>query len=146
MKQTTFILILLTIVSPDLRAQDVKVITGATLIDCAGRAPVKDSVIVIEGARIKQVGAKNDVKFPENAVVIDASGKFVTPGLADMHNHLRDGMPSRWPQALGNARRLLAFGVTNVFFPNANLRLLATLKQEAASDNSAYPHIFGAGQ
>jgi imidazolonepropionase-like amidohydrolase len=145
MKQTTFIFILLIIVSPDLRSQDVKVITGATLIDGAGRAPVKDSVIVIEGARIKQVGTKNDVKFPESAVVIDASGKFVTPGLADMHNHLRDGTSSRRPQALGNARQLLAFGVTTVFFPNANLQLLATLKQEAAPDNSAYPHIFGAG-
>src|SRR5262245_9427314 len=145
MKQTTFIFILLMIVSPNLRAQDVKVITGATLIDGAGRPPVKDSVIVIEGARIKQVGAKKDVKFPENAVVIDASGKFVTPGLTDMHNHLRDGTSSRRPQALGNARQLLAFGVTTVFFPNANLQLLATLKQQAAPDNSAYPHIFGAG-
>jgi imidazolonepropionase-like amidohydrolase len=145
MKRTTFIFILLMIVSPNMRAQDVKVITGATLIDGAGRAPVKDSVIVIEGARIKQVGSKNDVKFPENAVVIDAIGKFVTPGLADMHNHLRDGTSSRRPQALGNARQLLAFGVTTVFFPNANLQLLDTLKQQAAPDNSAYPHIFGAG-
>jgi imidazolonepropionase-like amidohydrolase len=145
MKQTNFIFILLMIVSPNLCAQGVIVITGATLIDGAGRAPVKDSVIVIEGARIKQVGAKNDVKFPENAAVIDASGKFVTPGLADMHNHLRDGTLSRRPQALGNARQLLAFGVTTVFFPNANLQLLDTLKQQSAPDNSAYPHIFGAG-
>src|SRR5262245_34746368 len=144
MKQITFIFILLMIVSPNLRAQDVKVITGATLIDGTGRAPVKDSVIVIEGARIKQVGSKNDVKFPENAVLIDASGKFVTPGLADMHNHLRDGF-SQGRQALTNARRLLAFGVTTIFFPNANLQLLATLKREAAPDNSAYSHIFGAG-
>ena len=137
MKQTVYIFILLTVVSPSLFAQGIKVISGATLIDGTGRAPVKDSVIVIEGGRIKQVGAKNDVKFPENAVVIDASGKFVTPGLADMHNHLRDGTSSRRPQALGNARRLLAFGVTTVFFPNANLQLLARLKQEAAPDNKA---------
>jgi imidazolonepropionase-like amidohydrolase len=40
---------------------------------------------------------------------------------------------------------LLAFGVTTVFFPNANLQLSATLKREAASDSSAYPHIFSAG-
>jgi len=41
-RPTVFILILLAIVSPDLFAQDVKVITGATLIDGEGRAPVKD--------------------------------------------------------------------------------------------------------
>jgi imidazolonepropionase-like amidohydrolase len=144
MKQMIFIFILVMIVSPNLRAQDVKVITGATLIDGTGRAPVKDSVIVIEGARIRQAGAKSKIGVPKEAAVIDASGKFVTPGLADMHNHLRDGF-SQGRQALTNARRLLAFGVTTIFFPNANLQLLATLKREAAPDNSAYPHIFGAG-
>ncbi|HKQ79581.1 MAG TPA: hypothetical protein VJ810_38165 [Blastocatellia bacterium] len=130
MKQVAFILILLTITSPNLVAQDVKVITGATLIDGVGRAPVKDSVIVIEGSRIKQVGAKEKIEIPKNAVVIDARDTFVIPGLADMHNHLRDGMFSQRPQALGNARRLLAFGLTTIFFPNADLQLLARLKAE----------------
>jgi hypothetical protein len=64
MKQTVFILILLTIISPNLVAQGIKVITGATLIDGTGRAPVKDSVIVIEGARVKQVGAKDKIEIP----------------------------------------------------------------------------------
>jgi hypothetical protein len=59
MRQTVFIFILLTIVSPSLFAQGVKVITGATLIDGSGRAPVKDSVIVIEGARIKLEDGKS---------------------------------------------------------------------------------------
>src|SRR5262245_10239946 len=139
MKRTVFIYILLTILSPNLLAQDVKVITGATLIDVEAPATLKDATIVIEGSRIKQVGATDKIEIPKNAIVIDARGKFVTPGLADMHNHLRDGTFSRRRQALGNARRLLAFGVTTVFFPNANLQLLATLKREAAPDNSAYP-------
>src|SRR5262245_17718335 len=145
MKRIAFIMILLTIIQPNLFAQEVKVITGATLIDGVGGVPLKDAVIVIEGPRIKQVGPKEKIEIPKNAVVIDARDKFVTPGLADMHNHLRDGLLSRRPQALGNARRLLAFGVTTVFFPDANLRLLATLKQEAGPNNSAYPDIFGAG-
>jgi hypothetical protein len=55
MKQTVYIFILLTVVSPSLFAQGAKVISGATLIDGTGRAPVEDSVIVIEGGRIKRV-------------------------------------------------------------------------------------------
>jgi dihydroorotase-like cyclic amidohydrolase len=102
-------------------------------------------VIVIEGARIKQAGVKGKIEVPKEAEVIDARDKFVTPGLADMHNHMRDGAFSQRPQALGNARRLPAFGVTTIFFPNANLQLLARLKQEAGTDNSPYPHVFGAG-
>src|SRR5262245_11263149 len=115
MKRIALIMILLTITRPNLVAQEVKVITGATLIDGVGVAPLKDAAIVIEGSRIKQVGSKEKIEIPKNAVVIDARDKFVTPGLADMHNHLRDGLLSRRPQALGNARRLLAFGVTTVF-------------------------------
>ena len=125
MKHKVIIFVLLTIVSPNLFAQGVKVITGATLIDGTGRAPVEDSIIVIEGARIRQAGAKSRVEVPKDAAVIDARGKFVTPGLADMHNHLRDGFSSG-RQALTNARRLMAFGVTTIFFPNANLQLLNT--------------------
>src|SRR4030095_873312 len=81
MKQTTFIFILLMIVSPDLRAQDVKVITGATLIDGAGRAPVKDSVIVIEGARIRQAGGESEVKIPKRHHLAARPRKVFDPGL-----------------------------------------------------------------
>jgi len=146
MKQTVFILILLSIVSPNLFAQDVKIITGATLIDGTGRAPVKDSVIVIEGARIKQVGAKSEVKIPKDAILIDARGKFLTSGLADMHNHLRDGSLNPSPIiSLNLLKRLLAFGVTTVFDPQLSLRPFVKLKAETASDNSPYPRFFATG-
>ncbi len=146
MKQTVFIFILLAIVSPSLFAQVIKVITGATLIDGTGRAPVKDSVIVIEGARIKQVGAKGEVKVPEDAVVIDARGKFVTPGLADMHNHLRDGSLNISPIiSLNLLKRLLAFGVTTVFDPQIALRPFAKLKTDTAPHDSPYPRFFATG-
>lgn len=138
-------LILLSTLASHIRAQEIKAITGATLVDGAGRAPVKDAVIIIEGARIKQTGAKSKIKIPKEATVIDARGKFVVPGLADMHNHLLDGTLSRRPQALPNARRLLAFGVTTVFYPNANLQLLARLRKEAAVGNAPYPRVFSTG-
>jgi imidazolonepropionase-like amidohydrolase len=67
----------------------------------------------------------------------------VTPGLADMHNHLRDGTFSQRPQALGNARRLLAFGVTTIFFPNANLQLLARLKERRIVPQSSIQAFTG---
>jgi imidazolonepropionase-like amidohydrolase len=138
-------IILLSSVASHVLAQEIKAITGATLIDGAGRAPIKDAVIIIEGARIKQAGAKSKIKIPKEATVIDARGKFVAPGLADMHNHLLDGTLSRRPQALTNVRRLLACGVTTVFYPNANLQLLARLRKEAAADNAPYPRVFSTG-
>jgi imidazolonepropionase-like amidohydrolase len=66
---------------------DVKVIKGATLIDGNGGAPLKDPVIVLEGRRIKAIGAKGKVKIPAKAEVIDCAGLTLMPGLMDVHLH-----------------------------------------------------------
>ncbi len=65
------------------QAQQAVVIQGGTLIDGNGGAPVPDSVIVIQGNRISAVGRRGQVNVPAGAQVIDATGKFVIPGLWD---------------------------------------------------------------
>jgi imidazolonepropionase-like amidohydrolase len=62
-------------------------ITGATLIDGTGAAPVADSAVVIEGDRIVAAGPRARVKIPKGATVIDGRGKTLLPGLWDMHAH-----------------------------------------------------------
>jgi imidazolonepropionase-like amidohydrolase len=62
-------------------------ITGATLIDGTGAAPVADSVVVIEGDRIIAAGPRAAVKIPKGAQVVDGRGKTLLPGLWDMHAH-----------------------------------------------------------
>ena len=65
------------------QGQQVMVIQGGTLIDGLGGAPVPNSVVVIEGDRIAAVGPAGQVDVPNGAQVIDASGKWVLPGLVD---------------------------------------------------------------
>jgi Amidohydrolase family len=62
-------------------------IVGGTLIDGTGAAPVPDAVVVIEKGRIVGAGPKSSVKIPHGAQKIDARGKFILPGLWDMHAH-----------------------------------------------------------
>ena len=124
---------------------DVKVITGATLINPAAAAPVADAVIVITGARITHVGPAASVKAPAAAEVIDARGKFVIPGLADMHNHLDDGGTTRAQNRVANLGRVLAAGVTTVFNPSVPEGDFAKLKAAAAGDTSPYARFFGTG-
>lgn len=59
------------------------VIEGATLIDGNGGAPVRDSAIVIQGNKITAVSRKGQTTYPAGARVINATGKFVLPGLWD---------------------------------------------------------------
>ena len=63
------------------------VILGATLIDGSGRAPLRNSVVVLKGDSVVAVGRRGQVKIPRDARVIDARGMVVAPGFIDSHNH-----------------------------------------------------------
>jgi imidazolonepropionase-like amidohydrolase len=58
-----------------------------TVIDTNGGPARPDMSVVIEGDRILHVGKAREVKFPYRSEVVDASGKFLIPGLWDMHVH-----------------------------------------------------------
>lgn len=62
-------------------------ITGGSIIDGTGKPPIKDGVIVTSGSKIISVGSRGETSIPENAEVIDASGKTVMPGFIDCHTH-----------------------------------------------------------
>lgn len=49
------------------------------------------TTVVIEGDRIRAVGAADSVRAPAGSTVIDATGRTVIPGLWDMHTHLQLG-------------------------------------------------------
>jgi hypothetical protein len=68
----------------------VLVVRGGTLIDGTGRPPVSDAVILIEGGRFKAVGSQHQIKVPDHAEVIDATGLTILPGFIDGHAHLED--------------------------------------------------------
>jgi hypothetical protein len=59
------------------------VIRGGTLIDGNGGAPLANSVIVVQGDRITAAGAAGAVQVPAGAEEIDATGKWIVPGLID---------------------------------------------------------------
>ncbi len=64
-------------------------IKGATLIDGTGRAAVADAAIVIEGDRFTWVGRQADLdKTQTFDHTVDASGKYVIPGMIDAHTHI----------------------------------------------------------
>jgi imidazolonepropionase-like amidohydrolase/cyclophilin family peptidyl-prolyl cis-trans isomerase len=86
----TFVLpaLLLATAHPAWSADPPVVIKGATLIDGTGGRPVRDAVIVIDGERVAAAGRRGDVQVPAGAREIDATGKFIIPGLIDANVHL----------------------------------------------------------
>ena len=77
----------ITQVAPQAAQAQTLVIQGGTLIDGTGRAPIENSVIVIEGNRFRAIGRAGEVQIPAGAQTIDVRGKTVLPGFIDGHCH-----------------------------------------------------------
>jgi imidazolonepropionase-like amidohydrolase len=110
-------------------------IRGATVSDGRG-GKVVGGMILLQNGKVAAIGA--NIAVPADAVIIDAPGKFVTPGVIDIHSHLGDyptpaveansdgnevtgpvrpevwSLHSIWPQDPGFTRALANGGVTTL--------------------------------
>jgi hypothetical protein len=62
-------------------------LTHVTVIDATGSAPQPDMTVLVRGDRIVALGRSRDVHIPAGTRVVDLAGKFLIPGLCDMHVH-----------------------------------------------------------
>jgi imidazolonepropionase-like amidohydrolase len=62
-------------------------ITNATILTAAGDRIERGSILLQDG-RIAGIGGSGTVQAPAGATVVDAAGKWVTPGIIDAHSHL----------------------------------------------------------
>ncbi len=67
--------------------QNTIAITHVSVIDVASGATHPDNTVLVTGNRITYVGPAASAKIPSGATVIDGRGKFLIPGLWDMHVH-----------------------------------------------------------
>lgn len=75
------------VTSPANNATPTLCITHANLIDVNSNKTLADQTIVIEHDRILATGPSKKLKVPAGATVIDATGKYVMPGMTDAHIH-----------------------------------------------------------
>jgi hypothetical protein len=63
------------------------VLTHVTVIDATGAPANPDLTVIVAGNRIKAIGKSREIVPPRRARIVDATGKFLIPGLWDMHAH-----------------------------------------------------------
>ena len=85
------------------------VIKRVTVIDATGRGPESNMTVIADGGRIVAVGPWRKTHTPRKAVVVDGTGKFLIPGLWDMHVHGASDARAPWSHLL-----FLANGVVGV--------------------------------
>jgi imidazolonepropionase-like amidohydrolase len=76
------------------------VIKRVTVIDATGRGPEPNMTVIADGDHIVAVGPWEKTHIPRKAVVVDGTGKFLIPGLWDMHVHGSSDTRAPWSHLL----------------------------------------------
>jgi imidazolonepropionase-like amidohydrolase len=119
-------------------------ITHVIVIDATGTAPRPDTTVLILDGRIAAIGSSNSISIPRNAQILDGTGKFLIPGLADMHVHLTGaGEPTGSREFI--LPLLLANGITTVRDMGGKVEYLRALREGVESGHRLGPQIFFSG-
>jgi imidazolonepropionase-like amidohydrolase len=132
---------------------EVSVFRHFTLIDGSGRVPLPDAAIIIDNGRIQWVGPDGRLKAPSGAQSVDLRGKFVMPGIINLHGHLGNtsGMvqdPKNFTrQNVEKQLKLYAsYGVTSMVSMGTDGELIFQMRQEQRSGRPDETRIFTAGR
>jgi hypothetical protein len=109
MRVPTLLLLAFTIGSVQEKRAHPIALVGGTVVDVSAfgtsTADIRDAAVIVENGRITAVGTRRSTAIPRGAEVIDATGKFIVPGLNDVFATINN-------QAYANA--FLYMGVTAI--------------------------------
>jgi imidazolonepropionase-like amidohydrolase len=124
-------------------ADSIVAFVDVTVIPMDRERSLSHSTVLVRGSRIVKVGPAKEVTVPAGAVQVDGRGKFLIPGLAEMHAHIPGGQASE-----GDVRRTLflyvAGGITTIRGMLGHSRHLQ-LREQAARPDVISPWIYTSG-
>ena len=125
-------------------ASSALVLTHVNLIDATGSPAQPDMAVVVEDQHIVEVGKSAVVQAPKGAKVVDGSGKYLIPGLWDMHVHevFGDWLPRNEKIV---PPLFVANGVTGVRDMGGDLDVLKVWRAEIAEGRMLGPRMIIAG-
>jgi imidazolonepropionase-like amidohydrolase len=148
--------------APEARPPESAALTNVTVVDVQTGQLLPERTVVIEGGRIQAVGATSEVALPTTGNILDGTGKFLIPGLWDMHTHLLWSLDTLehslvdmprdldswelWKRYSGPVLDLLvANGVTGIREMWGNFEVARRVEQEGASGDRLVPRVVVAG-
>lgn len=115
---------------------------GVNVIPMDRERVLANRTVLVRGGVITAIGDAKKIKLPKDAVRIDAAGKYLMPGLVDMHTHLLSDS-DEYPDSIApdELRVMVANGVTTVRFMIGTPQLL-TLRKQSLMGEIVAPTIF----
>jgi imidazolonepropionase-like amidohydrolase len=119
-------------------------ITHVNVIDATGSPPQPDMTVIVEDGRIVDLGKSAAVQAPADAVLVDGAGKYLIPGLWDMHVHtvFGDWLPRNEKIVLP---LFVANGITGVRDMGSDLDVTKVWRSEIAAGTLLGPRMVIAG-
>jgi imidazolonepropionase-like amidohydrolase len=129
------------------------VLQHVTLIDGTGRDPAPDAAIVITDGRISYAGPAAGVKAPKDAQTVDLSGKYVMPGIINLHGHLGNVVDLKQDPSFftrenveKNLKLYASYGVTSMVSMGSDKELIFGMRKEQRAGRPKMTRIFTAGR
>ena len=120
-------------------------LVGATVITMKGDEVVKDATILIENNKIKSIGSRSSVAIPTGTKTIDVAGKFIMPGMIDVHAHMSYGSDGFTPQQNWQLYTDLAFGVTTTHNPSTDTEAMFSAAELQKAGQIVAPRLYSTG-
>ena len=139
-------------IQSDLEKIDAKglvILEGASLIDGTGSPPRNDSVVILKDERILTVTDKGSyTTYPKDSEIVNLTGRFLIPGLFDMHAHVAGVLDSSYNQTVSEntLKALLDNGITTIRNPAGPTKESVALRDAVAAGQIKGPQIFTAGR
>jgi hypothetical protein len=132
------------------------ILRGATVIDGTGSVPKPNAVVIVNDSRIVNVftaaadnSKYNDYNYSKHNVnVLNLTGKYIIPGLFDMHAHVAGVLKNSYNQTKSEntLKMLLGYGITTIRNPGGPTEQSVALKQNVSVGKIKGPTIFTAGR
>ena len=138
MRRVFFFALAFFLMAPSLTAQQNSaakqaplVLTHVAVIDVARGQAQPDRTVVILGGYITEIGESLKIAVPKDSQVVDATGKFLIPGMWDAHYHLAHEYSAKWAREV-SLPLLVANGITGVRDMGGDFDLIKAFRKEIA--------------
>lgn len=131
------------------------VFKGFTLIDGTSALPQLDMAMTVQGGKIAWLGPQDQLAAEDDAGAIDLTGKYVIPGLIDLHVHIGNTHEHELSQSVENYTResvykslqtYAQYGVTTVLVMGTDGDLIFDIRKEPADQRPPMARFYTAGQ
>ena len=132
---------------------EVKVLKNFTLIDGTGKPAVAGAAMIVDNGRITWIGSADRVNAPAGAETIDLTGKYMMPGIINLHGHV--GNTVDLAQAASNytrenveknLRTYASYGITTVLSLGTDQDLIFKIRDEQRAGRPTFTRVYTAGQ